>query len=75
MSIQINYTEVTKFGGSHTNNIIMDTFATLLSSKNHIFHNFIQPKKDDWEYGLDISLDERSDYAVTKYNSMVEQRM
>jgi len=73
-SIQSDYTEILEFGGSH-DNIVMDTFSALLSSKNSVFRNFIQRKKDKWELGVDVSLGELKEYALTKYNNMVEQKI
>ena len=52
----------------------MDTFSALLSTKNQVFKDFIQQKKDAWETGDNITLGELSEDALNKYNNMVEQK-
>ena len=68
-----NYDEIVKRGFTH-DDMIIDLFKALLTSKNEVFHRFIQRKKDDWETGTDITPDELISEAVTKYNNMVENK-
>ena len=52
----------------------MDMFAALLSTKNQVFKDFVQRKKDAWETGTNIKLNELAEDALNKYNNMLEQR-
>jgi hypothetical protein len=68
-----NYNEIIKSGGSHED-MVMDLFSALLTSKNDIFNQFIQRSKDDWETRKDISIEELTTLATEKFNNMSEQR-
>ena len=72
-AIQLTYTTIEELGFKH-DDIVMDTFEALLSTKNQVFKDFIQRKKDAWETGEDITLGELSEDALNKYNNMVEQK-
>ena len=68
-----NYNEIIRSGGSHED-MVMDLFSALLTSKNNIFNQFIQRSKDDWETKQDISIEELTNLATEKFNNMSEQR-
>ena len=68
-----NYNEIIRSGGSHED-MVMDLFSALLTSKNDIFNQFIQRSKDDWETKKDISIKELTTLATEKFNNMSEQR-
>ena len=70
-AIQSTYTTIEELGFKH-DNIVMETFEALLSTKNQVFKDFIQRKKDGWETGDDLTLGDLSEYALNKYNNMVE---
>lgn len=72
-AIQSTYTTIEELGFKH-DDIVMDTFEALLSTKNQVFKDFIQRKKDEWETGDDLTLGELSEFALNKYNNMVEQK-
>ena len=72
-AVQSTYTMIEELGFKH-DDIVMDVFAALLSTKNQIFKDFIQRKKDAWETGEDMTLGDISEYALNKYNNMVEQK-
>jgi hypothetical protein len=68
-----NYNEIVRSGGSHED-MVMDLYSALLTSKNNIFNQFIQRSKDDWETKQDISIEELTTLATEKFNNMSEQR-
>ena len=68
------YLEIVRSGGKH-DDMIMDLFTSLLSSKNEIFNSYIQRSKDNWEVGQDYEVDEIITSAVEKYNNMSEQKL
>jgi hypothetical protein len=68
-----NYNEIVRSGGSHED-MVMDLFSALLTSKNDIFNQFIQRIKDDWETKQDISIEELTTLATEKFNNMSEQK-
>ena len=68
-----NYNEIIRSGGSHED-MVMDLYSALLTSKNDIFSQFIQRSKDDWETKQDISIEELTTLATEKFNNMSEQR-
>jgi hypothetical protein len=68
-----NYNEIIRSGGSHED-MVMDLYSALLTSKNDIFNSFIQRSKDDWETKQDISIEELTTLATEKFNNMSEQR-
>ena len=68
------YLEIVRSGGKH-DDMIMDLFTSLLSSKNEIFNSYIQRSKDNWEVGQDYEVDELITSAVEKYNNMSEQKI
>ena len=72
-NVESNYNQIIERGHKH-DDIVMDFFYALLSTKNSVFKDFIQRKKDQWEDGTDMTLDELSASALSKYNNMVEQR-
>ena len=72
-AIQTTYTEIEELGFKH-DDIVMDMFTALLSTKNQVFKDFIQRKKDSWETGTDFSMHELAEDALNKYNNMLEQR-
>ena len=71
--IQTNYNQIVELGYKH-DDVVMDTFKALLSTKNEIFKSFVQRMKDAWEMGADTTLNELASTATTKYNNMVKQR-
>jgi hypothetical protein len=68
------YLEIVCSGGKHED-MIMDLFTSLLSSKNEIFNSYIQRTKDNWEVGKDYEVDEIITSAVEKFNNMSEQKI
>jgi hypothetical protein len=68
--IQSTYNRIEELGFTHAD-IVLDTFNTLLSRKNQDFKDFIQRKKDEWEFGDDVTLNDLVQYTVDKYNNMV----
>ena len=71
--IQSTYNRIEELGFTHED-IVLDTFNALLSGKNQVFKDFIQRKKDEWESGVDVSLNDLVEYAVNKYNNMVASK-
>jgi len=55
--------------------IVMDTFNALLTSKNTEFNVYIQRHKDAWEEGKTFTLDGISADAINKYNNLVHQKI
>ena len=72
-AIQTMYTEIEVLGFKH-DDILMDMFTALLSTKNQVFKDFIQRKKDSWETGEDFTMHELAEDVLNKYNNMIEQR-
>jgi len=72
--IESSYNQITELGYKH-DDIVMDTFDSILSSKNQIFRDLIQRTKDDWEMGKDMELSELAATAMTKYNNMIRQKI
>ena len=72
-NMESNYNLIIERGHKH-DDIVMDLFTALLSTKNTVFQDFIQRKKDQWEDGTDMTFDELAASALCKYNNMVEQR-
>lgn len=72
--IASNYNLIVEQGFSH-DDIIMDTFNALLTSKNMEFTTYIQRHKDEWEEGKSYTLDAISIDAVNKFNNMVHQKL
>ena len=68
------YLEIVRSGSKHED-MIMDLFNSLLSSKNEIFNAYIQRTKDNWEVGTDYTVDEIVMSAVENYNNMSEQNI
>ena len=68
------YLEIVRSGGKHED-MVMDLFTSLLSSKNEIFNSYIQRTKDNWEVGKDYEVDEIITSAVEKFNNMSEQKI
>ena len=50
-----------------------DLFEALLSTKNQVFHNFIQRLQDQWETGTDFTPGEIMELALQKYSNMSER--
>ena len=72
-AIQTTYTEIEELGFKH-DDILMDMFTALLSTKNQVFKDFVQRKKDAWETGSDLTMHKLAEDALNKYNNMIEQR-
>ena len=64
---------IEELGFKH-NDIVMEGFEALLLMKKQIFRDFIQRRKDKWETGEGMMLGDISEYALKKYNNMVEQK-
>lgn len=61
-------------GGTH-DDIVYDTFAALLTTKNDTYRNFVAGLKDDWDTGTeDFDLDSLSARALAKYNNMAKDK-
>lgn len=59
-------------GGTH-DDIIYDTFAALMTSKNERYCTFISNLQDEWDTGAkDYTLESLSEKCVVKYNNMVK---
>ena len=50
-----------------------DLFEALLSTKNQVFHNFIQRLQDKWETGTDYTPGQIMELALQKYANMSER--
>ena len=50
-----------------------DLFEALLSTKNQVFHNFIQRIQDKWETGTDYTPGQIMELALQKYANMSER--
>ena len=78
MKETIRNTRLEKFDiierGHKHDDIVMNLFTALLSTKNTVLQDFIQRKKDQWEDGTDMTFDDLAASASSKYNNMVEQR-
>jgi hypothetical protein len=68
-----NYLEIIKSGGSHED-MVMDLYNALLSSKNEIFNRFIQRSKDSWETEKEVTPEELITLATEKFNNLSEQK-
>ena len=66
------YCEILLNDGTHED-IQKDLFAALTSGKNEEFQAFIETKKSAWEMGEDMTADDISTEAITKYNNLVQQ--
>lgn len=61
-------------GGTH-DDVVYDTFAALLTTKNDTYHSFVSSLKDDWDTGdVDYDLDTLSAKALAKYNNMSKDK-
>ena len=61
-------------GGTH-DDIVYDTFAALLTTKNDTYRNFVSSLKDDWDTRTeDFDLDSLSARALAKYNNMAKDK-
>ena len=45
------YLLIGKLNGHHED-MVIDTYSSLLSGKNDLFNNYVQREKDDWELGV-----------------------
>jgi hypothetical protein len=68
-----NYLEIIKSGGSHED-MVMDLYNALLSSKNEVFNRFIQRSKDSWETEKEVTPEELITLAIEKFNNLSEQK-
>ena len=67
-----NYSKIVELGKTHED-YVMHLFDAMLTSKNQIFCDYIQIKKNDWEEGSEVQPDTLMQEATTKYNNMCKQ--
>ncbi len=72
--IALNHNLIVKQGFTH-NNVIMDTFNTLLTSKNVEINAYIQHHKDAWEEGKSFTLDGILVNTINNCNNMVHKKL
>jgi len=60
--------------GYKYDDVVMDTFSALLLTKNQVFKDFAQSKKDEWEQGEDMPINELASYVTMKCNKIVKQK-
>ena len=72
--IALNHNLIVEQGFTH-NNVIMDTFNTLLTSKNVEINAYIQHHKDAWEEGKSFTLDGILVNTINNFNNMVHKKL
>ena len=71
--MEANYNKILELGQTHED-WTLHVFNAMLSAKNRVFTDYIQRKKDEWEVGADVNVDELIVEAKAKYNNMVKQK-
>lgn len=67
-----NYVKILAKKQKH-DNFDDDLFEALLSTKNQVFHNYIQRLQDEWETGTDYTPGQIMELALQKYANMSER--
>ena len=67
-----NCSKIIELGKTHED-YNMHLFHAMLTSKNQIFVDYIQQKKNAWEEGKEVQPDTLIQEALTKYNNMFKQ--
>jgi len=68
-----NYNQILDRNSTH-DDIVLDIFRALSSTKNKEFLDFVNSKKTAWETGEDFSHEELISLAVAKYNNLCTQK-